>query len=82
QAARDRQPLAVVVLDINGLKPINDHHGHRAGDAALQEFARRLSAGVRQSDTAARLGGDEFGVLLRPLAAEGGLDATIRRLSR
>ncbi|MDP1171834.1 diguanylate cyclase domain-containing protein, partial [Klebsiella pneumoniae] len=35
QAARDRQPLAVVVLDINGLKPINDHHGHRAGDAAL-----------------------------------------------
>lgn len=82
QAARDRQPLAVMVLDINGLKPINDQHGHRAGDAALQEFARRLTAGVRQSDTAARLGGDEFGVLLRPLAADGGLDATMRRLSR
>ncbi|MCE4557464.1 sensor domain-containing diguanylate cyclase [Pelomonas cellulosilytica] len=81
QAVRDRQPLAVMMLDMNGLKPINDHHGHRAGDAALLEFARRLNGGVRQSDTAARLGGDEFGVLLRPLAAEGGLEATMRRLS-
>lgn len=82
QAVRDRQPLAVMMLDMNGLKPINDRHGHRAGDAALLEFARRLSAGVRQSDTAARLGGDEFGVLLRPLSADGGLEATMRRLSR
>ena len=82
QAVRDRQPMAVMMLDMNGLKPINDRHGHRAGDAALQEFSRRLAAGVRQSDTAARLGGDEFGVLLRPLAASGGLDATMRRLAR
>lgn len=82
QAVRDRQPMAVMMLDLNGLKPINDHHGHRAGDAALLEFARRLSAGVRQSDTAARLGGDEFGVLLRPLAADGGLEATMNRLAR
>ncbi|WP_457420408.1 diguanylate cyclase domain-containing protein [Roseateles sp. P5_E7] len=81
QAVRDGQPLAVLVLDINGLKPINDCHGHRAGDAALQEFSRRLTAGVRQSDTAARLGGDEFGVLLRPLALEGGLAATTTRLA-
>lgn len=80
QAARDGQPLAVMMLDINGLKPINDHHGHRAGDAALLEFARRLTEGVRQSDTAARLGGDEFAVLLRPLASDGGLEATMRRL--
>ncbi|MBI3348895.1 MAG: GGDEF domain-containing protein [Burkholderiales bacterium] len=81
QAVRDRQPLAVVMLDLNGLKPINDTHGHRAGDAALLEFSRRLTAAVRQSDTAARLGGDEFGVLLRPLAAEGGLEATMDRLA-
>ncbi|MFG6412548.1 diguanylate cyclase domain-containing protein [Roseateles sp. DC23W] len=81
QAVRDGQPLAVMMLDMNGLKPINDRFGHRAGDAALLEFSRRLSAGVRQSDTAARLGGDEFGVLLRPLAAEGGLEATMNRLS-
>jgi len=81
QAVRDGQPLAVLMLDINGLKPINDRHGHRAGDAALREFSRRLTAGVRQSDTAARLGGDEFGVLLRPLALEGGLEATTARLA-
>lgn len=81
QAVRDGQPLAVMMLDLNGLKPINDRHGHRAGDAALLEFARRLNASVRQSDTAARLGGDEFGVLLRPLAPEGGLEATISRLT-
>lgn len=81
QAERDRQPLAVMMLDLNGLKPINDRHGHRAGDAALLEFARRLAGGVRQSDTPARLGGDEFAVLLRPLAAEGGLQATMSRLA-
>lgn len=82
QAGRDGLPLAVLMLDINGLKPINDRHGHRAGDAALLEFSRRLMAGVRQSDTAARLGGDEFGVLLRPLAADGGLEATMARLGQ
>lgn len=80
QAMRDGQPLAVLMLDLNGLKPINDTHGHRAGDAALLEFSRRLNVSVRESDTAARLGGDEFGVLLRPLAAQGGLEATINRL--
>ncbi|MDR7270347.1 diguanylate cyclase (GGDEF)-like protein [Pelomonas saccharophila] len=79
-AERDGKPLAIVMLDLDGLKPINDTHGHRAGDAALLEFARRLTACVRQSDTAARLGGDEFGVLLRPLAAEGGLATTLSRL--
>jgi diguanylate cyclase (GGDEF)-like protein len=82
QAVRDGKPLAVLMLDMDGLKPINDRFGHRTGDAALQEFSRRLIAGVRQSDTAARLGGDEFGVLLRPLAAEGGLEATLGRLSQ
>jgi len=81
QAVRDGQPLAIVMLDLNGLKPINDSHGHRAGDAALLEFARRLSGSLRQSDTAARLGGDEFGVLLRPVAADGGIEATLKRLS-
>lgn len=80
QAARDGQPVAVLMLDLDGLKPINDNHGHRAGDAALLEFARRLNASVRQSDTAARLGGDEFGLMLKPLAAEGGLDAMLGRL--
>jgi diguanylate cyclase (GGDEF)-like protein len=82
QAVRDRQPLAVMMLDMNGLKAINDCHGHRAGDAALLEFSRRLAASVRQSDTAARLGGDEFAVLLKPMTTDGGLEATMRRLGR
>jgi diguanylate cyclase (GGDEF)-like protein len=80
QVAREGQPLAVLMLDMNGLKSINDNFGHRAGDAALLEFARRLAGGLRQSDTAARLGGDEFGVLLRPLAADGP-EATMQRLA-
>lgn len=82
QATRDGQPLAVVMLDMDGLKPINDQHGHRTGDAALLEFSRRLAAAVRQTDTPARLGGDEFGLLLRPVAADGGLAATLHRLAR
>lgn len=81
QGARDRQAFAVVILDMDGLKRINDTHGHRVGDAVLTEFARRLAAGVRQSDTAARLGGDEFALLLRPLAVDGGLQAMIDRLA-
>lgn len=79
-AARERLPLAVLMLDMNGLKAINDSLGHRVGDAALREFALRLTSSVRQSDTAARLGGDEFAVLLHPLNMAGGLDATLRRL--
>lgn len=81
QADRDPQPFAVVMLDVDGLKPINDRHGHRAGDAALVEIAQRLGACVRQSDTAARIGGDEFAVLLRPLAADGGVQAMLHRLA-
>jgi diguanylate cyclase (GGDEF)-like protein len=68
QAQRKSQPMAVLMLDMDGLKPINDRHGHRAGDAAIKEIAARLSTLIRQVDTAARLGGDEFGVLLAGVA--------------
>jgi diguanylate cyclase (GGDEF)-like protein len=64
QGRREGFSVGVLVLDMDGLKRINDEHGHRAGDAALRELASRLSAGLRQSDTVARLGGDEFGVVL------------------
>jgi len=69
-ATRERRSLAVVMLDMNGLKAINDRFGHRVGDAALREFALRLAACVRQADTAARLGGDEFALLLHPGAGD------------
>jgi len=55
---------AMLFIDINGLKTINDSFGHAAGDAALVQVAQRLVQGVRASDSVARIGGDEFAVLL------------------
>lgn len=79
---REGRRVALLMLDLDGLKPINDRYGHRAGDAVLCEFARRLKSAVRKSDTAARLGGDEFGVLLHPLALNDGLEFAVARLEK
>lgn len=63
-ARREARNFCVMMLDMDGLKAINDGHGHRAGDAALRECAQRLRAIARGSDTVARVGGDEFAMLL------------------
>jgi diguanylate cyclase (GGDEF)-like protein len=57
-------PSSVVYFDVNGMKQINDNHGHLAGDAALRLVAKTLLDNVRSSDVVGRLGGDEFGVIL------------------
>jgi diguanylate cyclase (GGDEF)-like protein len=56
--------VALVYLDLDGFKPVNDRHGHSAGDAVLKAIAGALLRNVRASDVVARLGGDEFAVLL------------------
>jgi diguanylate cyclase (GGDEF)-like protein len=62
--AAARSPLAVVYLDLDGFKQINDTHGHGAGDKVLQHVAAQILESVRRSDVVARLGGDEFVIVL------------------
>lgn len=68
------QRLALLMLDLDGFKPINDRYGHDVGDALLQVIARRLQQHVRSSDTVARIGGDEFTILLENIHATHELD--------
>lgn len=70
RAARSGRMLALAYLDIDRFKAINDTRGHGAGDQVLIEFARRLAAAVRSTDTVARLAGDEFVVIFENLASE------------
>jgi diguanylate cyclase (GGDEF)-like protein len=74
-AQRNRRKLAVLWIDVDRFKQINDTLGHRVGDDLLCEVARRLKFSLRESDTTARIGGDEFVVLLAGI--ENGADATI-----
>lgn len=64
RSSRDGTQLALLYLDLDGFKPVNDRHGHAAGDHLLRTIAARLLAMVRRSDTVARLGGDEFVVVI------------------
>ena len=80
RARRQRRPLAVLFLDLDRFKAINDSFGHASGDALLIAVSKRLSDGVRAEDTVARLGGDEFAVLVENLAGEAELNVVAERI--
>ena len=76
--------IALLFVDLDGFKPVNDRFGHAAGDAVLIDFAQRLTSCVRASDTVARLGGDEFAILLedvRPIEVDSACERILTALS-
>lgn len=80
QSQRSGLLLAVCYLDLDGFKPVNDGHGHKAGDQVLIEVAKRLHRAVREGDTVARVGGDEFVLLLWGLPNVQECDRTLCRV--
>jgi diguanylate cyclase (GGDEF)-like protein len=70
RAQRHGRPLTVLLIDLDGLKQVNDKYGHAAGDLVIKGFAERLQRAIRGSDLAVRLGGDEFMTLLPECRAE------------
>jgi diguanylate cyclase (GGDEF)-like protein len=81
QAARHRIPAALISVDVDELKAVNEGHGRVAGDAALRHVARLLKSLIRSSDVAARNGGGAFSLLLDHLDADSALD-TAERIGR
>ncbi|MEF7617094.1 EAL domain-containing protein [Aquincola sp. MAHUQ-54] len=80
RAGRDGSRLAVLFVDLDGFKPINDSFGHGYGDLVLKEVARRLADQARASDTVARVGGDEFVLLLEGVANEAAIAQIAQRI--
>lgn len=79
-AGRSGRPLSVVMIDVDGLKKVNDRHGHAAGDAHLRAVADALRSAVRDGDGVYRIGGDEFALLLAD-ADEAAAERVMRRFA-
>lgn len=79
-ARRHRNSLALLFLDIDDFKHINDAHGHAVGDRVLCAIARRLEGCLRETDTVARMGGDEFTILLTDIQSEDAVSVKVERI--
>lgn len=79
-ANRDGRPIALLLMDLDRFKEVNDTLGHQAGDVLLSEIARRLRDALRSSDTVARLGGDEFAVILTHMRDSAGATVAANKL--
>ncbi len=79
---RQNIPYAIVLLDLNGFKAVNDTYGHLAGDQVIVAATKRFQSVIRANDTIARLGGDEFAVVLPKMTRSGQLDGVARALER
>lgn len=79
EAARAGRPVIALFLDVDGLKAINDNHGHREGNRALGLVAGALRAACRDSDIISRISGDEFAILLAEAHELDGLEGRVRR---
>jgi diguanylate cyclase (GGDEF)-like protein/PAS domain S-box-containing protein len=80
QGQRKRQGVAVVFLDLDGFKAVNDRHGHDAGDALLVEASLRMKSALRDEDTLARVGGDEFVAVLAGINVVADCESLLERL--
>jgi diguanylate cyclase (GGDEF)-like protein len=80
KARRDKESIAVLFLDLDGFKSINDTLGHDVGDALLREAAKRIVACVRDSDTVARMGGDEFTIILGNVQTPNSIDRVANKI--
>jgi diguanylate cyclase (GGDEF)-like protein/PAS domain S-box-containing protein len=79
---RSNRLLAILYIDLDGFKTVNDTHGHDAGDEVLRESARRMQETLRQEDVVARIGGDEFVIAIADLNQRQEVDGLVRRLLR
>ena len=80
RSARGGANFALIYVDLDGFKQINDNHGHAVGDTVLEAAAKHLQASIRDEDTVARLGGDEFAIILLDVVHREDVEAVLRKL--
>jgi len=78
-AHRGQEPFALVMVDLDEFKLVNDDHGHAVGDQVLKQLGTRLRRGLRATDTAARIGGDEFALVLPRISGRVAAERMVRR---